>query len=85
MVYARRAGFSFEDAWRVATVTALHHMSDRRASEWWDALSATERAWADAYLNARSPLALLPREVPEPAGYTVAVPGDGRRRRVASV
>lgn len=58
---ARCAGFTFEEAWTVATVTALHYMSDRRAEEWWDVLSSTERAWADAYLDRRSPLALLPR------------------------
>ena len=66
----RSAGFTFEEAWRVATVTALHYMSDRRAEEWWDVLSSTERAWADAYVDRRSPLALMPREVPQPIGYT---------------
>jgi hypothetical protein len=50
----------------------MHYMSDRRAEEWWDVLTATEHAWADAYTHARSPLALMPREVPQPIGYTVA-------------
>lgn len=53
----------------VATVTALNYMSDNRAEEWWAVLSSTERAWADAYLDRRSPLALLPREVPQPIGF----------------
>jgi hypothetical protein len=52
-------------------------MSDRQAEEWWDVLSATERAWADAYLEARSPLAVLPREVPQPTGYTAPIGHEG--------
>lgn len=78
---ARRAGFTFEEAWTVATVTVLHYMSDRRAEEWWDVLSSTERAWADAYVDARSPLALLPREIPQPIGYAVAEHDGSRTRR----
>jgi len=77
----RRAGFTFEEAWTVATVTALHYMSDRRADEWWDVLTSIERAWSDAYTDARSPLALMPREIPQPAGYKVVAPGSSRAVR----
>lgn len=36
-------------------------MSDRRAEEWWEALTATERAWADAYALNGSRLEALRR------------------------
>ncbi len=80
---ARRAGFSFEEAWTVATVTALHFMADQHADEWADVLNSTERAWADAYACRGSRLAELQREVPQPTGDAVAEPGGTRRRRAA--
>jgi hypothetical protein len=83
MLGARRAGFSFEEAWNLATATALAYMSDGRAEDWWDVLTSTRRAWADAYTDARSPLSLMPREVPQAAGF--AMPGGPRRRRAISI
>jgi len=85
MLSARRAGWSFEEAWDLAATTILGNMSDRSAADWYEVIEATRKAWADAYDDARSPLALLPREVPQPVGYTVAEPGRSRRRRAVIV
>ena len=59
---ARRAGYPFEEAWAIGAEAALSHMSDRRAREWWETLTATERAWADAYGRERSRLAEFTQE-----------------------
>lgn len=66
----RRAGFPFEEAWEVAAVTALGYMSERRADDWADVLDSTRAAWEDAYHDRRSPLAVLPREVPPAEGVS---------------
>lgn len=55
----RRAGYPFGEAWAVAAETGLSYMSDRRAAEWWETLTATERAWADAYARRLSRLESL--------------------------
>lgn len=78
----RTAGFSFEQSWEVAAVTALAYMTDQRARDWWDVLDATRFAWADAYHHRRSPLQALPREVPAAIGYAEPQRG-GRRLRLA--
>jgi hypothetical protein len=65
----RRAGFSFEEAWEVASVTVLHYMSDHRAEDWADVLDSTLQGWRDAYADRRSPLAALPRSVPAASGH----------------
>jgi len=75
----RRAGFTFEEAWEVAAVTALSYMSDRRASDWADVFDSTRTAWEDAYHDRRSPLAVLPREVPPAEDF--AEPGRMRVKR----
>jgi len=36
-------------------------MTSSKAREWWDALNATERAWADAYTGHGSKLDALKR------------------------
>jgi hypothetical protein len=64
VVSAWRAGFTFEEAWRLALEAALSYMPDKKADDWWDVLWSTRQAWADAYLDRRSPLSILPREVP---------------------
>jgi hypothetical protein len=56
---ARRAGFPFADAWKLATSTALAYMSDARTERWADVLASTRHAWADAYDGHPSPLAAL--------------------------
>lgn len=56
---ARKAGYPFDQAWAIAAEAALSYMSERRAREWWEALSSTERAWADAYAKKRSRLEAL--------------------------
>lgn len=56
---ARRAGFPFEQAWPLGAEAALSYLSSRRAEEWWEAMSATERAWAEAYTARPSSLAKL--------------------------
>lgn len=56
---ARRAGYSFEEAWTIGAEAALSYMTTRSAREWWDALTATEREWADAYARRGSNLAAL--------------------------
>jgi hypothetical protein len=43
----------------VGAEAALSYMSERKAQEWWDALTATEQAWADAYALRGSRLADL--------------------------
>jgi hypothetical protein len=58
---ARRAGYPFEQAWAIGAEAALSYMSERRAEEWWEALSATEREWAEAYARQRSRLEALTR------------------------
>lgn len=58
---ARRAGYPFGEAWAIGAEAALSYMSDRKAREWWEALTATERAWADAYACDGSRLAELRR------------------------
>ena len=57
----REAGLAFEESWEVAVITALGHMTDRRAHQWWDVFDSTRRAWDDAYHERRSPLQALPR------------------------
>jgi hypothetical protein len=56
---ARRAGFPFADAWKLATSAALSYMSERRAEQWADVLASTRHAWADAYEGRPSGLASL--------------------------
>jgi hypothetical protein len=56
---ARTAGYPFEEAWAVAAEAALSYMTERQAREWWNALSETERAWAEAYAREESRLAAL--------------------------
>lgn len=56
---ARGAGYPFGEAWAIGAEAALSYMSDRRAREWWEALTATEHAWADAYAREGSRLAEL--------------------------
>jgi len=46
---ARRAGYPFGEAWALGAEAALSYMSRTKAREWWDALSATEKAWSQAY------------------------------------
>lgn len=58
---ARRAGYSFPEAWAIGAEAALSYMGERKAREWWEALTATERAWADAYARDGSRLAELQR------------------------
>ena len=70
----RRAGYTFEDAWTLMTDIVLNYMSDRRADEWTDVLMSTRDAWRDAYNGERSPLALLPREIPAALGFPIAAP-----------
>jgi len=60
---ARKAGYDFPQAWRLATDLALSNLADRRVEEWADVLASTEQAWADAYVGQRSPLAGLDAEV----------------------
>jgi hypothetical protein len=70
---ARNAGFTFEEAWTVATVTALHYMSDRRAEEWWDVLTATEPNAAGRQRTkgrARRSPSSHARFLPQPMGYS---------------
>lgn len=59
---ARRAGMPFGEAWALAAEAALSYMSERKAEEWWETLSSTERAWADAYARRDSLLAALHEE-----------------------
>jgi hypothetical protein len=59
MESARLAGYPFEEAWAIGAEAALSYMSDRKAQEWWDALTATEQAWVDAYALRGSRLADL--------------------------
>lgn len=56
---ARAAGYPFEQAWAISAEAALSYMSPRAAADWWDALDATERAWASAYRGDGSRLADL--------------------------
>jgi hypothetical protein len=56
---ARRAGYSFKEAWAIGAEAALSYMTTRQARGWWDALDATERAWADAYARSGSRLDAL--------------------------
>jgi hypothetical protein len=56
---ARSAGYPFEEVWAVGAEAALSYMSERKAEESWDALTATEQAWADAYALRGSRLADL--------------------------
>ena len=58
---ARRAGYPFGEAWVIGAEAALSYMGERKVREWWEALDATERAWADAYARAGSRLAELRR------------------------
>lgn len=58
---ARRAGYPFEQAWSIGAEAALSYMTRRRAEEWWEALTDTERAWADAYAGEDSRLEALTR------------------------
>ena len=58
---AREAGYPFGEAWTIGAETALSYMSDRKAVEWWETLTATEQAWADAYARDGSRLAELRR------------------------
>lgn len=81
LLSARRAGFTFEEAWRLAVSAALSCMSDARADHWWEVLWSTRAAWEAATSTRRSPLAVLPREVPVVVGFSVRAPGSGRRRR----
>lgn len=83
LLSAQRAGFPFEEAWRLALAAALTYMPDKKADDWWDVLWSTRQAWADAYLDPRSPLSVLPREVPAAVAdaFSVRAPGSGRRRR----
>jgi hypothetical protein len=53
---ARRAGYPFGEAWALGAEAALSYMTSSRAGEWWEALTATERAWADAYAGRDSRL-----------------------------
>lgn len=81
----REAGFTFEEAWEVAAVTALGYLSDRRADDWADVLDSTRAAWEAAYEGRRSPRSVLPREVPPAKGFME--PGRarvGRRPRMVS-
>lgn len=57
LVSAREAGYPFGEAWAIGAETALSYMSDRKAREWWEALTATERPWAQAYHREGSRLA----------------------------
>lgn len=59
LVSAREAGYPFGEAWAIGAEAALSYMSERRAREWWDTLTGTERAWADAYGRRTSRLAEL--------------------------
>ena len=54
---AQRAGYPFGEAWTIGAEAALSYMSRSRAEQWWEALSATERAWAAAYQREGSLLA----------------------------
>jgi hypothetical protein len=56
---ARRAGYPFGEAWALGAEAALSYMTSSRAREWWEALSSTERAWADAYARRASKLDAL--------------------------
>ena len=58
---ARAAGYPFGEAWVIGAEAALSYMPSRQAREWWDALTATERAWADAYAQRGSKLDALRR------------------------
>lgn len=54
-----RSGFTFGEAWTLATDIALDFMNDRRAHDWAEVLASTEQAWSDAYHGKKSPLAAL--------------------------
>jgi len=54
---ARSAGYPFGEAWALGAEAALSYMSTTKARDWWDALSATEHAWAAAYAREGSRLA----------------------------
>lgn len=56
LVAARRADMPFGEAWALGAEAALSYMTSSRAREWWEALSSTERAWADAYARRGSKL-----------------------------
>lgn len=58
---ARRAGYPFGEAWSISAEVALSYMGHGQAREWWEALDATERAWAQAYAREGSRLAELRR------------------------
>jgi hypothetical protein len=53
---ARRAAYSFEEAWAIGAEAALSYMTTRQAQEWWAALDPTECSWADAYARRGSRL-----------------------------
>jgi len=62
LVAARRADLPFGEAWALGAEAALSYMNRRTAEQWWEALSATERAWADAYARRGSRLAAFTAE-----------------------
>lgn len=58
---ARRAGYPFEQTWAIGAEAALSYMTEQQARQWWAALTATERAWADAYARRAARLEALTR------------------------
>lgn len=69
---AWRAGYPFEQAWAIGAEAALFYMTTRQAREWWDALDATERAWAEAYARRKNDEA-----PPLPAGLRQSTSSGG--------
>lgn len=62
LLAARRADMPFGEAWALGAETALSYMNRQTAEQWWEALSSTERAWADAYARRGSRLAAFSAE-----------------------